>query len=139
MARSGVPVTSETTSYEEPDYETNIQEEIMQEDVIINKQMTMVEPLPCNSDSRPVTKHISELFYGSHKPRDRAHHSKDHFSWKKQRSSNEDYVTKKSYRAESWTSGRITSPDSSATPLRNHIPSLQHEESKPTSNFFEIR
>ncbi|KAI3798501.1 hypothetical protein L1987_33778 [Smallanthus sonchifolius] len=51
MEQSGVPFTSETTSYEEPDCETNIQEEIMQENVITNKQMTMVAPLPCNSDS----------------------------------------------------------------------------------------
>ncbi|KAI3742476.1 hypothetical protein L1987_60160 [Smallanthus sonchifolius] len=68
MELSGVSITIETTSYEEPYCETNIQEEIMHEDVIINKQMTMVAPLPYNSDSWPVTKHISESFHESHKP-----------------------------------------------------------------------
>ncbi|KAI3797786.1 hypothetical protein L1987_33049 [Smallanthus sonchifolius] len=48
---SGVPITLETTLYEEPDCETNIQKEIMQEEVFTNKQMTMVRPLSCNSDS----------------------------------------------------------------------------------------
>ncbi|KAI3773819.1 hypothetical protein L1987_48354 [Smallanthus sonchifolius] len=66
--QTGVPVTSKTTSYEEPDCETNIKEEIMEEKVITNKQMTMVAPPPCNSDSWPVTKHISESFHESHKP-----------------------------------------------------------------------
>ncbi|KAI3742301.1 hypothetical protein L1987_59981 [Smallanthus sonchifolius] len=53
--------------------------------------MTIVAHLPCNSDSWPVTKYISESFYESHKPQDRAYHYEDHFSWRKQRSSNEDY------------------------------------------------
>ncbi|KAI3776420.1 hypothetical protein L1987_46202 [Smallanthus sonchifolius] len=44
MEQSGVSITSETTSYEEPDCKTNNQEEILQEDT--NKEMTMVAPLP---------------------------------------------------------------------------------------------
>ncbi|KAI3808159.1 hypothetical protein L1987_24105 [Smallanthus sonchifolius] len=100
MEKFGVSITSETTSYEQPDCETNIQDKIMQEEVFTNKQMTRVGPLPYNSDSWPVTKHISESFHESHMPQDRAHHSEDHFSWRKQRSSNENYVTKLSYRGD---------------------------------------
>ncbi|KAI3695692.1 hypothetical protein L1987_78691 [Smallanthus sonchifolius] len=66
------------------------------EDVITNKQMT----------------------------KDRAHHFEDHFSWKKQRSSNEDYVTKLSYR------GRITSLDHLST-LGSYTPTLRAWSRKP--------
>ncbi|KAI3810810.1 hypothetical protein L1987_20432 [Smallanthus sonchifolius] len=76
----------------------------MQEEVITNKQMTMVAHFPCNSDRWPMTKHISESSHESQMPQDKAHHSKDHFSWRKKRSSNENYVSKLSYRAgPGWT------------------------------------
>ncbi|KAI3773683.1 hypothetical protein L1987_48213 [Smallanthus sonchifolius] len=100
MEQSGVTITSKTTSDEEPDCETNNEEEIMQEKVFTNKQMTMVGPLPCNSDSWPVTRHISESSHESHMPQDMAHHSKDHFSLRKQRSSNENYMKKLSHRSD---------------------------------------